>query len=127
MSLIVVSIPAIAFAHVTGTIDTAPAINSGDTAFVLAAAALVMLMTPGLALFYGGMVRKKNVLATIMHSFILLAVISIQWVLWGYSLSFGPDTHGITGSLSWFGLRHVGLTPDPVYAPTIPHQGIARR
>ncbi len=122
ISFIVVSLPAIAFANVSGAIDTAHSINSGDTAFVLAAAALVMLMTPGLALFYGGMVRKKNVLATIMHSFILLAVISIQWVLWGYSLSFGPDIHGIIGSLSWFGLNHVGLTPDPVYAPTIPHQ-----
>ncbi len=112
--------PSMAFA------DAVPAaahtINTGDTAFVLVATALVMLMTPGLALFYGGMVRKKNVLATIMQSFILLGVISIQWALWGYSLAFGPDIHGIIGSFAWFGLNHVGLTPDPDYAATIPHQ-----
>ncbi len=112
-------LPAGAFADTAGAVQK---VNTGDTAFVLVATALVMLMTPGLALFYGGMVRKKNVLTTIMQSFILLAVISIQWVLWGYSLSFGPDIHGIIGSLRWFGLSHVGLAPNPDYAPTIPHQ-----
>ena len=112
--------PAIAFAD-NGAAATQK-ISAGDTAFVLVATALVMLMTPGLALFYGGMVRKKNVLATMMQSFIMLGLISIQWVLWGYSLAFGPDIHGIIGSLSWFGLNHVGLVPDPAYAPTIPHQ-----
>ncbi len=112
--------PAVALAYRSG--NGLKNISAGDTAWVLASTALVMLMTPGLALFYGGMVRKKNVLATIMQSFILLAVISIQWVLWGYSLSFGPDIHGIIGSLAWFGLNHVGLAPDPDYASTIPHQ-----
>lgn len=97
-------------------------INTGDTAWILISTALVMLMTPGLALFYGGMVRKKNVLGTIMHSFIIIAVISIQWVLWGYSLSFGPDKGGIIGGLEWFGLNNVGLAPNADYAGTIPHQ-----
>ncbi len=97
-------------------------INTGDTAWVLISTALVMLMTPGLALFYGGMVRKKNVLGTIMQSFIIVALISIQWVLWGYSLSFGPDKGGIIGGLEWFGLNNVGLAPNADYAPTIPHQ-----
>lgn len=95
--------------------------NSGDTAFVLISAALVMIMTPGLALFYGGMVRNKNVLGTIMHSFIILGLISIEWVLWGYSMSFGPDLFGITGSLEWFGLKGVGIEPSPVYGSTVPH------
>ncbi len=96
--------------------------NTGDTAFVLVSAALVMLMTPGLALFYGGMVRSKNVLGTIMQSFILIALISLQWLLWGYSMAFGPDKLGIIGGLEWIGLRGVGLGPNAVYGPTIPHQ-----
>ncbi len=76
---------------------------------MLTSSALVLMMTaPGLALFYGGMVRQKNVLATLMQSFIILAVISIQWVLWGYSLAFGPDKGGIIGGLEWIGLRGVG-------------------
>ena len=95
--------------------------NSGDTAFVLISAALVMLMTPGLALFYGGMVRGKNVLGTIMQSFIILGVISVEWALWGYSMAFGPDHGGIIGGLDWFGLRGVGLEPSPDYGTTIPH------
>ena len=99
-----------------------PTIDSGDTAWILTSSALVLMMTvPGLFLFYGGLVRGKNVLATIMHTFIIVAVISIQWVLWGYSLAFGPDVGGIVGSLAWFGLRGVGLEPSS-YAPTIPHQ-----
>jgi Amt family ammonium transporter len=73
-----------------------PEIDTGDTAWVLASAALVMLMTPGLGFFYGGLVRQKNALATIMHSFFTLALISVQWVLWGYSLAFGPDIGGIS-------------------------------
>lgn len=96
--------------------------NTGDTAFILVSAALVMLMTPGLALFYGGMVRNKNVLGTIMQSFIIIAVISVEWVLWGYSMAFGPDKWGIIGGMEWFGLRGVGLEPHTVYATTIPHQ-----
>jgi Amt family ammonium transporter len=95
--------------------------NSGDTTFVLISAALVMLMTPGLALFYGGMVRGKNVLGTIMQSFIILALITLEWVLWGYSMSFGPDHGGIIGGLGWFGLNGVGMDPSPNYGPTIPH------
>lgn len=96
--------------------------NTGDTAFLLISAALVMLMTPGLALFYGGMVRNKNVLGTIMQSFVIMAVISVEWVLWGYSMSFGPDKWGIIGGLEWFGLSGVGLKPHAVYAVTVPHQ-----
>ncbi len=97
-------------------------INSGDTAWVLISTALVMLMTfPGLALFYGGLVRRKNVLATIMQSFFMLCLISIQWVLFGYSLSFGPDQGHFIGSLAWFGLKGVGMAPNPDYAATIPH------
>jgi len=97
-------------------------VSAGDTAWVLGSASLVMLMTPALAFFYGGMVRQKNALATLMQSFVIIALISIQWVLWGYSLAFGPDVGGIIGNLDWVGLNGVGLTPNPAYAPTIPHQ-----
>jgi Amt family ammonium transporter len=95
--------------------------DTGDTVFVLMSAALVMLMTPGLALFYGGMTRSKNVLSTIMQSFIILGIITIEWVLWGYSMAFGPDLGGIVGGLDWFGLRGVGMEPNPDYGSTIPH------
>ena len=99
-----------------------PAIDKGDTAWMLTSSALVLMMTaPGLALFYAGMVRQKNALATLMHSFIIMAVISIQWVLWGYSLAFGPDRGGVIGGLEWLGLRGVGAEPFPAYAKTIPH------
>ncbi len=97
-------------------------VDTGDTAWVLISSALVMLMTPGLALFYGGMVRTKNVLGTIMQSFIALGIISIQWVLYGYSLAFGPDIGHVIGSLKWVGLQGVGLDPFPDYSATIPHQ-----
>lgn len=81
-----------------------------------------MLMTiPGLAFFYGGLVRRKNVLATIMQSFVVLCLISIQWILFGYSLAFGPDKGHIIGSLAWAGLNGVGMAPNPDYAATIPH------
>jgi ammonium transporter, Amt family len=100
---------------------TAGKIDTGDTAWMLISTALVMLMTPGLAMFYGGMVRKKNVLGTIMHSFIAIALVSIQWILIGYSLAFGPDIKGLIGNLDWAGLIGVGLTPNMDYAPTIPH------
>ncbi len=96
-------------------------IDSGDTAWILVSTALVMLMTPGLALFYAGMVRRKNVLGTIMHSFIAIALVSLQWILLGYSLAFGPDIRGIIGSLDWAGLQGVGFAPNADYAPTIPH------
>jgi Amt family ammonium transporter len=94
---------------------------AGDTAWILISTALVMLMTPGLALFYGGMVRKKNILSTMMMSFAILALIGILWVLYGYSLAFGPDKGGIIGGLNWIGLRNVGQAPSSVYATTIPH------
>ena len=97
-------------------------IDAGDTAFILVCSALVLFMTPGLALFYGGMVRNKNVLATIMQSFIVMGLVTVIWVLWGYSLAFGPDLGGVVGSLAWFGLKGVGLSPSPDYAGTIPHQ-----
>jgi Amt family ammonium transporter len=101
----------------------ASTIDKGDTAWILTSSALVLLMTaPGLALFYGGMVRQKNTLATLMQSFIIMAVISIQWVLWGYSLAFGPDRGGIIGGLDYVGLRGVGTEPFDTYSKTIPHQ-----
>jgi Amt family ammonium transporter len=104
-----------------GYAQTSNKVDSGDTAFVLISAALVMLMTPGLALFYGGMVRRKNVLGTIMQSFFAIAIVSMQWILFGYSLSFGPDVHGIIGNLDWAALHGVGIDPNPDYAPTVPH------
>lgn len=99
----------------------AAAIDSGDTAWILASAALVMLMTPGVALFYGGMVRKKNVLSILMQCFTILALVSVQWVLLGYTLSFGPDVKGIIGDLSFLGLSGVGLGPSDTYGTTIPN------
>ena len=97
-------------------------IDTGDTAWLLMSTALVMLMTPGLALFYGGMVRQKNVLGTLMQSFIALGIVTVQWVLIGYSLAFGPDIGHIIGGLQWAGLHGVGLEPNPDYAATVPHQ-----
>lgn len=97
-------------------------INSGDTAWLLFSTGLVMLMTPALSLFYGGMVRSKNILATLMQSFVSLGIISILWVLYGYSLSFGPDVHHIIGSFDWVMLNHVGTEPSPIYSPTVSHQ-----
>ena len=99
--------------------------NSGDTAWLLVSAALVMLMTPGLALFYGGMVRQKNILTTLMHSFVLIGLISVEWMLVGYSMAFGPDRLGVIGDLSWFALAGVGPEPFPAYAATVPHQAFA--
>ena len=96
-------------------------IDAADTAWLLFSSALVMLMTPGLALFYGGMVRRKNLLSTIMMSFAILALVSILWVVYGYSLSFGPDKGGVIGGLEWFGLNHVGQEPSSIYATTVPH------
>jgi Amt family ammonium transporter len=96
-------------------------ISPGDTAFVLLSAGLVMLMTPGLALFYAGMVRAKNVLGTIMHSFFILGIASILWALFGYSLAFGPDAGGLVGRLDWLGLRGVGQVPNADYAANLPH------
>ena len=97
-------------------------INGADTGFVLISAALVMLMTaPGLAFFYGGLVRRKNVLSTMMQSFFLLCLLSVQWVLFGYSLAFGPDICHVIGSLAWCGLHGVTMAPNSDYAATIPH------
>ena len=117
--LCLLALTGVSFAEV----QTAPApqkIDSGDTAWMLVSTALVMLMTPGLAFFYGGMVRKKNVLGTIMQSFVILCIVSVIWVLWGYTLAFGPDKWGIIGGFDWIGLRGVGQGPAPL-APTIPH------
>lgn len=96
------------------------AINAGDTAFMLIATALVMFMTPGLALFYGGMVRSKNALGTVMQSFIALGIVSVLWILFGYSLAFGPDKFGLIGGLKYLGLRGVGSAPNAALAPSIP-------
>ncbi len=107
---------------VTAAAPAAPVVNSGDTAWVLISTALVLLMTiPGLALFYGGLVRRKNVLSILMQCFFLVCLITMQWVLFGYSLSFGPDIKGFIGNLSWSMLNHVGAEPNADYAATIPH------
>ncbi|HIN37832.1 MAG TPA: ammonium transporter [Dehalococcoidia bacterium] len=99
-------------------------IDSGDTAWVLTASALVLLMTPGLAFFYGGLVRKKNIVSTIMYSFVTIGLVGIVWVLWGYSLAFGPDLEGwkFIGDLQWFGLKDVSANEAGPYSDTIPHQ-----
>ncbi len=116
-------VPAVQEAAPAEAAPAPPKIDTGDTAWVLTSTALVLLMTaPGLAIFYGGMVRRKNILGTVMQSFIILALISVQWVLYGYTLSFGPDKGGIIGGLDWIGLNGVGLDPNPDYAGTIPHQ-----
>ena len=100
--------------------DSAGGIDTGDTAWVMASTALVMLMTPGLGLFYAGMVRRKNALATILQSFVMVAIVGVLWVLFGYSLSFGKDHWGLIGSLEWVGLRNVGYDAYP--GTRIPHQ-----
>ena len=126
--LLVLGVAAIVHAQTAPAAPAAAAsaplkIDKGDTAWMLTSSALVLMMTaPGLALFYSGMVRQKNALATLMHSFIIMALISVQWVLWGYSVAFGPDKGGIIGGLEWIGLRGVGTEPYEAYAKTIPHQ-----
>jgi len=100
----------------------APKLDKGDNAWMPTSSALVLMMTiPGLFLFYGGLVRSKNILGTIMHSFIMVGVVTVQWVLWGYSVAFGPDVGGLFGSLAWVGLNGVGTEPNGDYAATIPH------
>jgi len=104
-----------------------PEINTGDTAWILVSAALVLFMTPGLAFFYGGLVRKKNILSILMQCFMMICLVTVQWVLFGYSLAFGPDVtfgadiKGLIGSLAWAGLAGVGAAPNADYAGTIPH------
>jgi Amt family ammonium transporter len=100
-----------------------PEIDTGDTAWVLTSSALVMLMTPGLALFYGGLARSKNVLGTIMQSFIMLGVVSVQFAIIGYTLAFGPDWKGVIGGLDSTVLKDDSASkPNAAYAPTSPHQ-----
>lgn len=99
--------------------------NSGDTAYLLVSAALVMLMVPGLAFFYSGMVRAKNVLATALQSFFALGIVSVLWVLVAYSLAFGPDIHGLIGNLSYVGFNGVGQAPNVALAPNVPHLAFA--
>jgi Amt family ammonium transporter len=99
-----------------------PAIDTGDTSWLLISTALVMLMTPGLAFFYGGLVRRKNMLSVLMQCLMILCLVSLQWVLFGYSLSFGPDKGSLIGGLDWLGLKGVGLEPNADYAATMPHQ-----
>jgi Amt family ammonium transporter len=101
------------------------AINTGDTAWLLISSALVLMMTPALAFFYGGMVRKKNVLSTLNLSFVMMALLSLQWVLYGYSLAFGADQGGLIGGLNFSGLAGVGAEPNADYASTIPHLAFA--
>src|SRR5665647_1497176 len=116
VTLLVLMLPGIA-----GAAD-ATTINSGDTAFMIICTALVMIMTPGLALFYGGMVRRKNVLSIMLQCFAAMALVSVQWVLIGYTLGFGADINHLVGNLQWLGLSGVGGAPNVDYAGTIPHQ-----
>jgi Amt family ammonium transporter len=106
-------------------LDVDPGLAAGNTAWVLGASALVLFMTPGLGFFYGGFTRQKNVLATIMQSFIVMGLVGIQWVVIGYTLAFGPDHGGIIGGLDYFGLRHVGYAVSDTYTATtgVPHEG----
>lgn len=100
-------------------------INSGDTAFMLICAALVLFMTPGLAFFYGGLVRSKNVVNTMMMSLVAMGIVTVQWILWGYSIAFAPNSGpggSFFGNLAWIGLNNVGLSPSADYSPTVPHQ-----
>lgn len=110
----VLLVPCVSFA------DTTTKIDSGDTAWILASSALVLLMTPGLAFFYGGLVRAKNVITTMLQVVAVILIVSLQWVIIGYSLAFGPDFHGIVGGLQWFMMHGVGAAPDTDYAGTIP-------
>jgi Amt family ammonium transporter len=113
-------LPAFAFAQAAAP---PPKIDSGDTAWMLASSALVLLMTPGLAFFYAGMVRSKNVLSVLMQSFVACGLVTVQWYLFGYSLAFGPDHKGLIGDFSWAFLHHVSaFTADPDYGATVPHQ-----
>ncbi len=103
---------------------TQATLSSGDTAWVLISSALVLLMTVGLAFFYGGLVRPKNALNTVMMSVVALGVIGVQWMLVGYSIAFSPGNSWL-GGLSWLGLRNVGFEPNPTYSATIPLQAHA--
>jgi Amt family ammonium transporter len=114
IALLIFCLPQLAFAADEAAIDT------GDTAFIFVSAVLVFIMTPGLALFYGGMVRKKNVLNTMMNSFIIIALMSVQWVIIGYTIAFGPDKFNLFGGLDWIGLKGVGMAANADYAGTIP-------
>ena len=96
--------------------------DSGDTAWILASSALVLLMTPGLALFYGGLARSKNAGATIMHSFMTIGIVGVVWVLWGYTMAFGPDVGKFVGDFSYFGMKGVSATEAGPYSDKIPHQ-----
>jgi Amt family ammonium transporter len=118
-----IAVPALSYAEeaAAAAVAAAPKIDTGDTAWVLTSAALVLFMTPGLAFFYGGLVRRKNVLSILMQCYIALCIITLQWVLFGYSLSFGPDIKGFIGGLDFAFLRGVGAEPFADYAATIPH------
>jgi len=116
-SLLSLFLPALAVAA-----DAAPStISAGDTAWLLSSAGLVLLMTPGLAFFYGGLVRKKNILSILMQCFMAMCLVTIQWYLFGYSLAFGPDIGHVIGNLDWSFLRHVGMDANTDYAATVPH------
>ncbi len=115
------SVPAQDAVNAAADAVSAPAIDTGDTAWILASAGLVLLMTPGLAFFYGGLVRRKNMLSVLMQCFMAMCLVTIQWVVIGYSLSFGPDIKGLIGNLDWAFLKGVGPEPSDVYATTVPH------
>jgi Amt family ammonium transporter len=120
--IVIIGLPLMCQAAFAGEQGATAPIDTGDTAWILISAALVMLMTPGLAFFYGGLVRRKNMLSVLMQCFMVLCIISIQWVVCGYSLSFGPDKHSIIGGLECFFLKGVGMEPSSAYACTVPHE-----
>jgi Amt family ammonium transporter len=116
------SAPAVTSAPAPAAAAPASKVDTGDTAWMLISTALVMVMTPGLAFFYGGLVRRKNVLSVLMQCFMILCIISLQWALFGYSLAFAPGGNGFFGGLSFAGLSGVGAEPNATYAGTIPHE-----
>jgi ammonium transporter, Amt family len=119
--IVLSALVALSLATATNYGELSSEINSGDTSWMLVASALVLLMTPGLALFYGGMVNKRNVISTMMQSYVALGVVSLIWVLFGFSLAFGDSVYGLIGNpLTFFNFRNVGLDPNPRFAPTIP-------
>jgi ammonium transporter, Amt family len=118
---VLIGLLSISFAGASAGVFDPASINSGDTAWMLISSALVMLMIPAVGFFYAGMVRSKNVVSVLKHSMVILSLVTLQWVIIGYSLVFGKDINGLIGDLSYFGLKGVGFAPNADYAPTIPH------
>lgn len=117
----IIGLLSISFAGASAGSFDPSGINSGDTAWMLISSALVMLMVPAVGFFYAGMVRSKNVVSVLKHSIVIMSLITLQWIIIGYTLVFGRDINGLIGDLSFFGLRDVGFAPNSDYAATVPH------